>query len=103
MEALKDKNIVFIFDECHRRQFGETHLNITKFFTKIQLIGFTGTPIFAENAIGNDLGKRTTTELFDDCLHKYVITDAINDDNVLKFSVEYVGRYKEKEGQCYQH
>lgn len=98
MQKLQDKHIVFIFDECHRSQFGETHLAITKFFHKNQMIGFTGTPIFEENAVGNKLGKRTTRELFDDCLHKYVITDAINDDNVLKFSVEYVGRYKEKEG-----
>jgi type I restriction enzyme R subunit len=98
MQKLQDKHIVFIFDECHRSQFGETHLAITKFFQKNQMIGFTGTPIFEENAVGNKLGKRTTRELFDDCLHKYVITDAINDDNVLKFSVEYVGRYKEKEG-----
>ena len=98
MEKLRDKHIVFIFDECHRSQFGETHLNITKFFHKNQMIGFTGTPIFAQNAVGNALGKRTTTELFDAPLHKYVITDAIGDDNVLKFSVEYVGRYKEKEG-----
>ncbi|BFU79001.1 type I restriction endonuclease subunit R [Arcobacter sp. 15-2] len=96
MEKLQDKNIVFIFDECHRSQFGETHLNITKFFTHNQMIGFTGTPIFAENASNNALGKRTTKELFDDCLHKYVITDAINDDNVLKFSIEYIGKYKEK-------
>ena len=100
MEKLKDKHIVFIFDECHRSQFGETHLNITKFFEKNQMIGFTGTPIFAENAVGNKLGKRTTKELFDECLHKYVITDAISDDNVLKFSVEYVGRYREKEGSA---
>ena len=98
MQELQDKHIVFIFDECHRSQFGETHLAITKFFTKNQMIGFTGTPIFAENATNNALGKRTTKELFDDALHKYVITDAIKDDNVLKFSIEYVGRYKEKEG-----
>ena len=96
MEAMKDKHIVFIFDECHRSQFGETHLAITNFFTNNQMIGFTGTPIFKDNAIGNKLGKRTTKELFDDVLHKYVITDAIADENVLKFSVEYVGRYKEK-------
>lgn len=100
MEKIKDKHIVFIFDECHRSQFGETHLNITRFFEKNQMIGFTGTPIFVDNATGNKLGKRTTKELFDDCLHKYVITDAINDDNVLKFSVEYVGRYKEKVGSA---
>jgi len=60
------------------------------------MIGFTGTPIFAENAVSNELGKRTTKELFDACLHKYVITDAISDENVLKFSIEYIGRYKEK-------
>ncbi|QSS96917.1 type I restriction endonuclease subunit R [Psychroflexus sp. ALD_RP9] len=96
MQPLKDKKMVFIFDECHRSQFGETHNRITKFFNKVQLFGFTGTPIFADNAIKNQLGKRTTTELFGDCLHKYVITDAIRDENVLKFSVEYVGRYKQK-------
>lgn len=60
------------------------------------MIGFTGTPIFAENAVSNELGKRTTKELFDACLHKYVITDAISDENVLKFSIEYISRYKEK-------
>ncbi len=98
MEYSKDKHIVFIFDECHRSQFGETHLRITNFFEKSQMIGFTGTPIFAQNAVGNKMGKRTTVELFDKCLHKYVITDAIKDDNVLKFSIEYVGRYKEKSG-----
>ncbi len=96
MEQLKDKNIVFIFDECHRSQFGETHKNISNFFTKNQMIGFTGTPIFADNASSNAQGKRTTKDLFDDRLHRYVITDAINDDNVLKFSVEYIGKYKEK-------
>ncbi len=62
------------------------------------MFGFTGTPIFADNAVKNELGKRTTKDLFGDCLHKYVITDAIRDENVLKFTVEYVGRYKEKEG-----
>jgi len=97
MQSLKDKNIVFIFDECHRSQFGETHKNIVNFFEKAQLIGFTGTPIFPENAIGNRYGKRTTAELFTEMMHKYVIMDAISDDNVLKFSVEYIGRYKEKD------
>ncbi len=61
------------------------------------MFGFTGTPIFADNAVKNELGKRTTTELFGECLHKYVITDAIRDENVLKFAVEYVGRYRKKE------
>lgn len=96
IEALRHKKIVFIFDECHRSQFGETHDRITKFFNKSQLIGFTGTPIFAENATKNDLGKRTTKDLFGNCLHKYVITDAIRDENVLRFGIEYVGKYKNK-------
>ena len=97
MEKLKDERIVFIFDECHRSQFGETHGRINKFFNNPQMFGFTGTPIFADNAVKNELGKRTTKELFGDCLHKYVITDAIKDENVLKFAVEYVGRYKRKD------
>ncbi|MCH7658964.1 MAG: type I restriction endonuclease subunit R, partial [Bacteroidetes bacterium] len=96
MEHLKDKRMVFIFDECHRSQFGETHKRITAFFQNIQMFGFTGTPIFAENAHKNDMGKRTTKDLFGNCLHKYVITDAIRDQNVLKFSIEYIGRYKQK-------
>lgn len=100
MDKLKDEKIVFIFDECHRSQFGETHNRIKKFFTNIQMFGFSGTPIFAENSVKNELGKRTTKELFGDCLHKYVITDAIKDENVLKFSVEYVGRYKQKENRA---
>jgi type I restriction enzyme R subunit len=100
MDKLKDEKIVFIFDECHRSQFGETHNRIKNFFTNIQMFGFTGTPIFAENSVKNELGKRTTKELFGDCLHKYVITDAIKDENVLKFSVEYVGRYKQKENSA---
>jgi type I restriction enzyme, R subunit len=99
MAELKDKRIVFIFDECHRSQFGETHKRIKEFFNNSQMFGFTGTPIFADNANKNELGKRTTKDLFEDCLHKYVITDAIKDENVLKFSVEYVGRYKHKDGR----
>ena len=97
MEKMRDKRVVFIFDECHRSQFGETHNRIKAFFNHHQLFGFTGTPIFADNAVKNELGKRTTKELFGDCLHKYVITDAIKDENVLKFAVEYVGRYRRKE------
>lgn len=97
MNLMKDEKIVFIFDECHRSQFGDTHAKIKSYFNNIQLFGFTGTPIFEENAVKNELGKRTTNELFEKCLHKYVITDAIRDENVLKFSVEYVGRYKKKE------
>ncbi len=94
MEKLQDERIVFIFDECHRSQFGDTHNRIKAFFRNNQMFGFTGTPIFKDNAVKNELGKRTTKELFGECLHKYVITDAIKDENVLKFSVEYVGRYK---------
>nr|WP_321411147.1 type I restriction endonuclease subunit R [uncultured Carboxylicivirga sp.] len=97
MEKLQGERIIFIFDECHRSQFGETHNRIKTFFKEPQMFGFTGTPIFADNAVKNEMGKRTTTELFEDCLHKYVITDAIKDENVLKFSVEYVGRYKQKD------
>ncbi len=99
LQKLKDEKMVFIFDECHRSQFGDTHKNITRFFNNIQMFGFTGTPIFADNAVSNEAGKRTTKDLFTECLHKYVITDAIRDDNVLKFSIEYVGRYKQKEGR----
>tara|TARA_B100000586_G_scaffold266362_1_gene239362 strand:- start:406 stop:3291 length:2886 start_codon:yes stop_codon:yes gene_type:complete len=97
MEALQNERLVFIFDECHRSQFGDTHKRITSFFKAAQMFGFTGTPIFADNAVKNAHGKRTTKELFEECLHKYVITDAIRDENVLKFAIEYVGRYKEKE------
>lgn len=99
LQHLKDKKVVFIFDECHRSQFGDTHQNIKKYFNKAQMIGFTGTPISEVNSTGKIDGQAATTNrLFGDCLHKYVITDAIRDENVLKFSVEYVGRYREKEG-----
>jgi type I restriction enzyme R subunit len=97
MADLKDKRIIFIFDECHRSQFGDTHKRIKEFFNNAQMFGFTGTPIFADNAAKNEHGKRTTKDLFEDCLHKYVITDAIKDENVLKFAVEYVGRYYRKD------
>lgn len=97
MEPMRDKRIIFIFDECHRSQFGETHKRIKEFFTQNQMFGFTGTPIFADNAVANKFGKRTTKELFGDRLHEYVITNAIKDENVLKFSIEYVGRYKQKD------
>lgn len=93
---LQDKKVVFIFDECHRSQFGETHDRIITYFKKAQLFGFTGTPIFAANASKNELGKRTTKDLFGTCLHKYVITDAIRDQNVLRFGIEYIGKYKQK-------
>ena len=98
MSALADKRMVFIFDECHRSQFGDTHKRITDFFSQVQMFGFTGTPIFAENALRNDLGKRTTKDLFGERLHRYVITNAIMDENVLKFSVEYWGKLRRKDG-----
>ncbi|MDQ6961919.1 MAG: type I restriction endonuclease subunit R [Mariprofundaceae bacterium] len=97
MEPLKDKRIIFIFDECHRSQFGDTHKRIKAFFNTPQMFGFTGTPIFADNVAKNQHGKRTTKDLFGERLHKYVITDAIRDENVLKFSIEYVGKYKKKD------
>lgn len=98
MTELQNKRMVFIFDECHRSQFGDTHNRIKSFFNNVQMFGFTGTPIFAVNAAKNALGKRTTKDLFGECLHKYVITDAIRDENVLKFSIEYIRTVKQKEG-----
>jgi len=98
MEALKEKRVVFIFDECHRSQFGKTHEAIKKFFNNSQMFGFTGTPIFEDNAGKNEFGKRTTKMLFNEALHKYVITDAIRDENVLKFSIEYIQTFKQKDG-----
>ena len=99
MEVLKDKRVVFIFDECHRSQFGKTHQDIKNFFQESQMFGFTGTPIFEKNAGKNEFGKRTTAMLFggEKALHKYVITDAIRDENVLKFSIEYINTFKKKE------
>lgn len=98
MADLQRERIVFIFDECHRSQFGKTHEAIKNFFPQGQMFGFTGTPIFKDNAGTNEYGKRTTKMLFGKCLHKYVITDAIRDENVLKFSVEYIRTFKQKEG-----
>ena len=96
MQPLQNKRMVFIFDECHRSQFGDTHTRIKEFFTNRQMIGFTGTPIFQENHIkvkdkNMQVRSETTEGLFGKPLHKYVITDAIADDNVLPFSVEYTG------------
>jgi type I restriction enzyme R subunit len=97
LASIKNKRVVFIFDECHRSQFGETHQNIKNHFQNCQMFGFTGTPIFADNAISNFKGKRTTKELFGDCLHQYIITNAIKDQNVLKFSIEYISTFKKKD------
>jgi len=93
MRGIQHQRMVFIFDECHRSQFGDTHKNIVSYFSNIQLFGFTGTPILAENANG----EKTTTSLFGKPLHKYVITDAIRDENVLRFSVEYIQTFKKKD------
>jgi type I restriction enzyme R subunit len=98
MEPLRGERIVFIFDECHRSQFGETHRRISNFFTNRQLFGFTGTPIFEVNANKSEAIARTTKDLFGECLHRYVITDAIRDENVLRFSVEYWGKLKRRDG-----
>ncbi len=96
---LRDKRMVFIFDECHRSQFGETHDAIKTFFPNSQLFGFTGTPIFEENATHRQIegGKatlRTTKDVFQNDLHDYTITHAIEDRNVLRFHVDY---YKPKD------
>lgn len=85
LQDVRNQKIVMIFDECHRSQFGESHKNIVHFFNNLQLFGFTGTPIFVENA-NRDI---TTKEVFGDCLHRYLIKDAIADENVLGFLVEY--------------
>lgn len=92
IEKVKDQKIILMFDECHRSQFGKMHEVITSFFNNLQYFGFTGTPIFAINSIDG----MTTKSLFKDRLHTYVIKDAIRDENVLGFSVEYVGRYRNK-------
>lgn len=97
MVGLQNERIVFIFDECHRSQFGMTHENIVNFFKSSQLFGFTGTPIFEANAGTNEYGKRTTKMLFGECLHKYVITDAIRDGNVLRFAIEYIRTFKQRD------
>jgi type I restriction enzyme R subunit len=91
--------VVIIFDECHRSQFGDMHTAITRAFRNYHLFGFTGTPIFAQNAGsgGNPL-LRTTEQAFGDKLHSYTIVDAITDKNVLPFRIDYVNTVKEKEG-----
>lgn len=93
------QRVVIIFDECHRSNFGEMHSSITKNFKKYNLFGFTGTPIFAQNAgTGGDMRLKTTQQAFGDKLHTYTIVDAINDENVLPFRIDYVNTIKEKTG-----
>lgn len=85
LQEVSDQKVVMIFDECHRSHFGDSHRNIVRFFKNLQIFGFTGTPIFVENA----KQEITTKEVFGECLHKYLIKDAIADENVLGFLVEY--------------
>lgn len=94
LAPLRDKRIVIIFDECHRSQFGENHEAIKEFFPQAQLFGFTGTPIFGDNANYNQISgtvasRKTTKDIFQKELHAYTITHAINDRNVLRFHVDY--------------
>ena len=92
------QRVVIIFDECHRSNFGEMHTAITKNFKKYHIFGFTGTPIFAQNASsGGDVKLKTTQQAFGDKLHTYTIVDAINDENVLPFRIDYVNTLKTKE------
>ena len=102
LSALKDKRIVFIFDECHRSQFGENHKAIKEFFPKAQLFGFTGTPIFEANASFQKIedtqaSMRTTEDLFQKQLHAYTITHAIDDGNVLRLHIDYFKPKEEKD------
>ena len=94
LEPLRNKRVVFIFDECHRSQFGDNHKAIKEFFPNAQLFGFTGTPIFPENATytireGEEASYKTTIDIFEKQLHAYTITHAIEDKNVLRFHIDY--------------
>jgi type I restriction enzyme R subunit len=107
LEPLRDSRIVFIFDECHRSQFGENHKAIKEFFPNSQLFGFTGTPIFEENSTqlireGEYASYKTTEDIFQQELHSYTITHAIEDRNVLRFHIDYFkpeGENKPKAGE----
>ena len=93
--AVYDAHVVVIFDECHRSQFGDMHKEITRVFKRYHLFGFTGTPIFADNAgTGGNPCPRTTQDAFGDRLHTYTIVDAINDKNVLPFRIDYINTIK---------
>ncbi|MDF1481687.1 type I restriction endonuclease subunit R [Extensimonas sp. H3M7-6] len=108
LEPLRKRRMVFIFDECHRSQFGENHKAIKEFFPNAQLFGFTGTPIFEQNASyqqieGQEARYRTTEDIFQRCLHQYTITHAIEDHNVLRFHVDYYkpeGQHAPKPGEA---
>ena len=93
-----DKRVVVIFDECHRSQFGDMHEEITKHFKKYHLFGFTGTPIFAENAPNHGtFNRRTTEQAFGEKLHTYTIVDAIADSNVLPFRIDYINTIRKSD------
>ncbi|MBE6494607.1 MAG: type I restriction endonuclease subunit R [Methanosphaera stadtmanae] len=94
LKSVKDKHIIFIYDECHRSHFGTMHDNIENYFTDSLSYGFTGTPIFAINANGD----KTTSDIFGRRLHSYLIKDAIADNNVLGFSIDYFSTAKRREG-----
>ncbi len=107
LEPLRNKRMVFIFDECHRSQFGENHKAIKEFFPNAQLFGFTGTPIFDENATyqireGEEASYKTTQDIFEKQLHAYTITHAIDDKNVMRFHIDYFkgkGTHQAKPGE----
>lgn len=108
LQPLRDKRMVFIFDECHRSQFGENHKAIKEFFPNAQLFGFTGTPIFDKNASysireGEQASYKTTESIFQQELHAYTITHAIEDKNVLRFHIDYYkgqGKQTPKPGEA---
>lgn len=108
LQPLRNKRVAFIFDECHRSQFGDNHQAIKDFFPKAQLFGFTGTPIFDENASsvkveGQQASAKTTDDLFQQQLHAYTITHAIEDRNVLRFHIDYFkteGKDQAKAGEA---
>ncbi|MDR0801474.1 type I restriction endonuclease subunit R [Fluviicola sp.] len=108
LEPLSKKRMVFIFDECHRSQFGDNHKAIKEFFPNAQLFGFTGTPIFRDNATyiernGEEAKYKETSNIFEKQLHAYTITHAIDDRNVLKFHIDYFkgkGNQNPKQGEA---
>ncbi len=110
LESLRNQRMVFIFDECHRSQFGDNHKAIKEFFPNAQLFGFTGTPIFEANASyqqveGSQASYKTTQDIFQQKLHAYTITHAIEDRNVLRFHVDYFkpeGKNRPKPGEAVQ-
>lgn len=102
MNAYRNEKVVFIIDECHRSQFGDMHLDIKRHFAKAQFFGFTGTPRFEVNGMTEGHRVLTTETLFGECLHNYLIKDAIFDNNVLGFHIEYIktirGDYEREDG-----